>query len=133
MTRDLYDVNNLVYFRLFGETEYEMLKKCIVFYSAISRKGPFVEFDIKKIDSITSYKIKTDLKPVLRKKENFDLQAAKERVKTFILEILVLNEDEKQFLTCFTNKEYKPELLFAEQGILDRIKEHPMAIWKMQN
>jgi hypothetical protein len=108
-------------------------KKCIVFYSAISCKELFMEFDIKKIDSITSYKIKTDLKPVIRKKENFDLEAAKERVEAFILEILVLNDAEKQFLTCFTNKEYKPELLFAEQEILDRIKEHPMVIWKMQN
>lgn len=131
--RDLYDVNNMVCFKLFGETEYEMLKKCIVFYYAISCKEPFVEFDIKKIDSITSHKIKTDLKPVIRKKENFDLEAAKERVKTFILKILVLNDAEKQFLTCFTSKEYKPELLFAEQEILDRIKEHPMVIWKMQN
>ena len=131
--RDLYDVNNMVYSKLFGETEYEMLKKCIVFYSAISGKEPFVEFDIKKIDSIMGYKIKTDLRPVIRKKENFDLEAAKERVRTFILEILVLTDAERKFLTCFTNKEYKPELLFEEPEILDRIKEHPMAIWKMQN
>lgn len=57
----------------------------------------------------------------------------KARVKAFVLEILILTDNEKQFLDCFANKEYKPELLFADQEILDRIKEHPMVIWKMQN
>jgi predicted nucleotidyltransferase component of viral defense system len=131
--RDLYDVNNAIYFKLFRETEYEMLKKCVVFYSAVSRKESFVEFEFEKIDSITSYKIRTDLRPVIRKKENFDLEAAKSRVKAFVLEVLDLTDTEKKFLTCFANKEYMPELLFAEQEILNRIKEHPMALWKMQN
>lgn len=130
--RDLYDVNNMLNFKIFDETKYEMLKKCILFYAAISSKEPFVGFDINRIDSITNNKIKTGLRPVIRKKENFDFVAAKVSVKTFISDLLVLTDLEKQFLTCFRKKEYKPELLFQEPEILDRIRMHPMALWKIR-
>lgn len=30
----------------------------------------------------------------------------------------------------FEQKEYRPELLFSEENILENIKEHPMALWK---
>ena len=32
----------------------------------------------------------------------------------------------------FIAKEYAPELLFDDKEIVERIKEHPMAIWKCQ-
>lgn len=30
--RDLYDFNNMLYFGLFDESEYDLFRKCIVFY-----------------------------------------------------------------------------------------------------
>lgn len=36
-------------------------------------------------------------------------------------------------LDRFENKEYLPELLFKDKDIIDRIKMHPMALWKIQN
>ena len=124
----------MIKFGLFDEEEQQaLLRKSVVFYAAISSKEPFVDFDFKRIDCITNNKIKTGLRPIIRKKENFDFEAAKERVKIFISELLVLTDLEKQFLTSFNNKEYKPELLFQETEILDRIRMHPMALWKMRN
>ena len=41
-----------------------------------------------------------------------------------------LEENERDYLKCFQFKEYKPELLFADSSIIDRIKEHPMALWR---
>ena len=34
--RDLYDFNNMIYFGLFDESEYELFRKCIIFYASIS-------------------------------------------------------------------------------------------------
>jgi hypothetical protein len=45
---------------------------------------------------------------------------------------MVLSKPEFEFMECFENKEYKPELLFQEPEILDRIRMHPMALWKIR-
>lgn len=130
--RDLYDINNMVFFGLFDDSQASLLKKIVVFYSAISSETPPESFDLKRIDGITKYKIKTDLLPVIRKKDDFDLAVAQKRVKAFLSELLMLDENEVAFLDAFRRKEYKPELLFVNQPILSRIQNHPMALWKMQ-
>jgi len=43
-----------------------------------------------------------------------------------------LTANEQLFLTQFANKDYKPELLFDDHAILERVKKHPMALWKIQ-
>ncbi len=37
--RDLYDARNMIRFGIFDESEEEMLKKCVIFYAAISARG----------------------------------------------------------------------------------------------
>lgn len=44
---------------------------------------------------------------------------------------MVLTAQEKEYLDVFERKEYKPELLFEDTAILENVKEHPMALWKM--
>jgi predicted nucleotidyltransferase component of viral defense system len=127
--RDLYDVNNMLNFKLFDDTQEEMLRKCVVFYSVISSKTVPEAFDFDRIYSLTRYKIRTDLYPVIRKSEKFDLLTAQEQVKAYLMRLLVLTDTEFSFLNSFQHKEYRPELLF-DGKILDRIKNHPMALWK---
>jgi len=38
--RDLYDVNNMILFGLFDESEQELLRKSVVFYSALASRTP---------------------------------------------------------------------------------------------
>ena len=38
-----------------------------------------------------------------------------------------------EYMDCFMAKEYRPELLFDDEQIIERIKEHPMALWKCQS
>lgn len=128
--RDLYDARNMIYFGLFDESEEALLRKAVIFYAAISAKEINKTFDTKAIDSITKQKIKTDLLPVIKRKDNFELESAKKIVKDYIADLMLLTKDEKAFLDKFENGEYIPELLFEEKKILDRIKDHPMAIWK---
>ena len=131
-TRDLYDVNNMVHIGLFDDTQIDMLRKFVVFYAAIGGEQAPKSFDFKKLNEITERDIRMRLGPLLRKKERFDLAAAKERVNKYLVKLLSLTEKEKQFLLEFRNGEYRPELLF-DGLILERISAHPMAMWKMQN
>ena len=128
--RDLYDVRNMIYFGLFDESQEALLRKAVVFYAAISAKEINKTFDTKAIDTITKQKIKTDLLPVIKRKDNFELESAKKIVKDYIADLMLLTKDEKAFLDKFDNGEYIPELLFEDKEILERIKDHPMALWK---
>ena len=38
--------------------------------------------------------------------------------------------NEEKYIERFVRKEYVPELLFDDEANLERIREHPMAIWK---
>lgn len=130
--RDLYDFNNMIYFGLFDESKYELLRKCIIFYASISADKINKTFNTSAIDGLEFSKIRRDLFPVLRKKDNFNLDERKEEAKRFIKELMVLTEEEKEYLEMFEKGGYMPSLLFSDNKILENIVEHPMAIWKMQ-
>ena len=128
--RDLYDVHNMIRFGLFDESELPMLRKCVVFYTAISQDEIPEEYDLNRMRAISSRKIKTDLLPVIKKGEFVELESIKKEVMEYLTGLLRLTADEKEFLTRFSNKRYAPELLFDDPSILARIAEHPMAVWK---
>lgn len=127
--RDLYDMFNLQKYGLFDESQEAVFKKCIMFYSAIASENVPEHFDFSRIGNISAQKIKTDLTPVLRRAEHFDLPTAKAEVEEYLKGIL-LPEDDLSFWSAFAKGEYKPELLFDDPEILSRIAEHPMARWK---
>lgn len=127
--RDLYDMFNLQKYGLFDESQEAVFKKCIMFYSAIASENVPEHFDFSRLGNISAQKIKTDLTPVLRRAEHFDLPTAKVKTEEYLKGIL-LPEDDLLFWSAFAKGEYKPELLFDDPEILSRIAEHPMARWK---
>jgi predicted nucleotidyltransferase component of viral defense system len=129
--RDLFDVNNMVTLNLFTGIESAILRKCVVFYHAVGGDRITADLNTDKVFSLTNHNIRTSLQPVLRKRDRFDLSSAQERIKKYLTNLLVLEENERSFLEFFANGEYKPELLFDGE-ILTRIQSHPMAAWKMQ-
>ena len=92
--RDLYDVSNMINAKIFDETSQQNLRKCVVFYAAISAKEINKSFDTSAIDGITKYKIRTDLIPVLIRNNQFDLDIAKKTVKDYIPELLFVLFDQ---------------------------------------
>jgi predicted nucleotidyltransferase component of viral defense system len=131
--RDLYDTNNMIEQNLFSDIDLDMLRKCVIFYAAISAKKINKNFDTSEIDSITFTKIRKDLFPVIKIKGEFKLQEMKEIAKTYINDLMKLNPTEIEFLDKFENNEYLPELLFADDEIIKRLENHPMALWKMEH
>ena len=44
----------------------------------------------------------------------------------------MLSDNEKEFVKEFANKNYRPELLFKDKEIVERISAHPMALWRVR-
>ena len=134
--RDLYDVYNMVTHKLFSSPEeQELLRKCTLFYLTVgsSRKGDttLIEYSIfPSIDKIRFPQIKSQLLPVLKRSERFDFEKAKTEVKTYLMQLLTLTQEEKEYVNRFNHREYTPEFLFQDEEIIKRIRSHPMALWK---
>jgi len=128
--RDLYDFCNMISGNLFADNE-DVFRKAVVFYASISTERPDKSFQTEAIDRIGFTKIKRDLFPVLSNREThkyFDLAAEKEMAKAYIQHLMILMDEEKEYLDRFRRGEYRPELLFSDKKILMRIEKHPMAL-----
>ena len=128
--RDLYDIHTMMEYGLFDESQEPMLKKCVMFYSAIGSDSVPDRFHFEQIASVSQQRVKTDLIPVLRRGTWFDAQQAHEQVIAYLGKLLIPDERELSFWTSFGQQEYRPELLFQDADILARIGQHPMALWK---
>ena len=127
--RDLYDMFNLQKYGLLDKSQEILFKKCIIFYFAITSQIVPDHFNFDGIRKISAQKIKTDLIPVSRRTERFDLSTAQDQVENYLKEIL-LPEGDLSFWKAFAKGEYKPALLFDDVELLSRISRHPMALWK---
>lgn len=130
--RDLYDFYNMIQHQIFNEDELIKIRKCAIFYRAISNEDHNFDFDISNIHSITQRDIRRFLNPVIRLNEKFNLNTAIILVEKYFNTLFMPDKLDLQFLRNFQNNIYSPELLF-EKNITLRIIHHPMAIWKTNN
>jgi predicted nucleotidyltransferase component of viral defense system len=133
-SRDLFDIYILSQNDIFNKDDKILLKKCFLFnYIAIC--GYDIEnLNLKVLDKITQNDIYTKLIPTLKDRnfKNNDVAVMKEKVRIYLNEIVKLNDKELLFYNNFKNGIYTPELLFEDTEILNKIKNHPMVIWKLQ-
>lgn len=88
-----------------------------------------LNFSPKIVDKLQEGTIARDLYPMLVKRVDFDLVNAKNQVKTFLSESIVIAPALQQYIDSFYTNDYRPELIFSGD-MLERVKGHPMAIWK---
>lgn len=100
------------------------------YLSELSNKTDFIKDNLEKVESINFMKFKTQLKPVITKKDKFDVNEAKEIVIKYLKELIIFDESELLFIKEFRNGNYQPELLFEDENIIMNIKAHPMALWR---
>ena len=131
--RDIYDVSRAIDLGILDHSQ--LLKKCFIFYNCIGDDASILDKNYTVIDEVTPRDFKTMLKPVLAKKEKFDYDAAKVKIKKFLDGLLIFSDSEKAFVEKFKENEYKPELLFDTFDYSDiavRVGWHPMAYWRCQ-
>ncbi|MDR0851020.1 MAG: nucleotidyl transferase AbiEii/AbiGii toxin family protein [Clostridiales Family XIII bacterium] len=129
--RDLYDVNLMFDTKLFNADDLVLLRKCAVFYTAVSSKEIPRDYSFDKIADISKHRVKTDLYPMIRNSERFDFESVKAKVGNSIATLMTLTEDEQAFLHKFADGTFEPTLLFNDEDIINRISEHPMVQWKV--
>lgn len=128
--RDLYDMDYMIKSNVIKEEDSEIYRKCVMFYFAIATNTPLLAYSTASIDNITRHKVLTDLVPVIRDREVFQLDDAKRTVKDYLKETVFYTDRDIEFLSLFRGGYYRPELLFDDLDILLRIEDHPMALWK---
>ena len=109
--RDLYDMNYMVQNDFFTKEELALYRQCVVFYLAVATETPITRIDYKSMDTITPHKVITNLRPVIRAHDAFDLIKAKETVINFLDENLFLTDKDMDFLENFKLGRYCPEAL----------------------
>ena len=123
--RDVYDIDHLVQADLFAESDQrDLFRRCVG-----TDKVPDLT-DYSRILELTPRRIRTQLQPVLRKRDWFDLPAAQQRVTAYLSKLLQLEPAEQEFLDAFRGGRWEPELLFSGD-CLERVRSHPMAAWKL--
>ena len=128
--RDLFDVHNMIQNQVIDDLQKPLLRKGVVFYTVVGgNKKPSVPYSLEAIERIQFKQIRTTLLPVLKKGTFYDLEAVKQSVCEYLAALLDLTDSERRFIEHFNANEYRPELLFEDETV-DRIRNHPMAIWK---
>ena len=133
--RDLYDVYTLSKYNLFDDDEKSLLKQCFMLEYIAVNDYKLKDMKIDNIEKLKRQDIKTKLLPTLKdrnpKKSNVD--EMKQAVREYLRDILVVDDNIKEFYQKFQKGIYEPELLFEDKKIIERIKEHPMIMWKLND
>ena len=131
--RDLFDVHNMIRQQVIGEDLKTMLRKGVVFYSAVGGNAkPTETYSLLPIERLQFKQIRTTLLPVLKKGTFYDLELVTHEVCGYLEDLMQLSDNERLFIERFANNEYQPELLFEDKEIVDRVAKHPMALWKIK-
>lgn len=125
--RDVYDVYNLIHQDIIAD--FSLLKKCFIFYNCLSGDIDLLNYKSDKIDALTKRDFFRMLRPMLSKEDKFDYSIAIKEVKEFIFSMLSFDDFEIKFINGFNNKNYVPNYLFNDSEIVERIKNHPMALF----
>lgn len=133
--RDLYDVYTLSKYDLFDNEEKKLLKQCFMLEYIAVNDYKLKDMKIDNIERLKRQDIKTKLLPTLkdRNPRNSNIDEMKQSVREYSKDILIVDDKTKEFYDKFQKGIYEPELLFDNEEIIERIKEHPMIIWKLNN
>ena len=133
--RDLYDVYTLSKYNLFDDDEKSLLKQCFMLEYIAVNDYKLKDMKIDNIEKLKRQDIRTKLLPTLKdrnpRKSNVD--EMKKVVREYLKDILIIDDNIKEFYDKFQKGIYEPELLFVNKKIIQRVKKHPMVMWKLNN
>ena len=131
--RDLYDVQNMLKYSVIPLDKQDLLRKTVLFYLATGAKREIeIPFSFENINHLNFSHIRANLIPMLRKGEHFAFESAKTAVRDYLDKLMELVGNEKLFVEKFNQGVYQPDLLFDDATVVERIREHPMIVWKTE-
>lgn len=131
--RDLFDVYTLSKYDLFDGEEKKLLRECFMLEYLAINSYSLEKLNIERIDKLSKQDIKTRLLPTLkdRNPRNSNVEDMKKAVRKYLQEIIKIDDKVIEFSNQINRGIYRPEILFSDKDIIQRIKEHPMIIWKL--
>ena len=131
--RDIYDVNNMIINKTIKNDEFNLFKKCVIFYSLLSS---FDKANIKvlfeecknRMNAFIGKRVPQYLTATLKQNEEFDINNAVNNISDLLDNILKsLTENEITFIKSFPNVIVD---LFDNDLIDEKVEKHPLIIWK---
>lgn len=133
--RDLFDVYTLIKYDLFDKEEKQLLKQCFMLEYIAICGYKLEQMKIENIEKIKRQDIVTKLLPTLRdmNPRKINLDEMKKDVGKYLKDILVIDSNVNEFYNKFQNGIFEPEIIFNDKEIIERVKVHPMILWKLNN
>ena len=131
--RDIYDVNNMIINKTIENDEFNLFKKCVIFYSLLSSEDKanikvLFEECKNRMNAFIGKRVPQYLTATLKQNEEFDINNAVNNISDLLDNILKsLTENEITFIKSF------PKVivdLFDNDFIDEKVEKHPMIIWK---
>ncbi|MBU2446033.1 MAG: nucleotidyl transferase AbiEii/AbiGii toxin family protein [Bacteroidetes bacterium] len=130
-TRDLYDVYSLSH--QLTKFDKNKLRKALILIGVTSDHD-WRKIGFRTVEPIDQKMIDQELRPLLRSNDELNLEIMKEKVESFLSDLMKYNEAEQRFLNRFVDEGiYEPELLFDDSKQAERLKSHPAVLWKLQH
>lgn len=126
--RDIYDAYRLTLAD--DMVDRSLLRKCAIFYNCVGGEANIDDAIFEILDGVTENKVFRELRPFLSRRDKFSRIEAITVTKEYLKDLFVLTEQEKAFVSEFRKGEYHPVLLFDDGEIIQRIKNHPMVMWR---
>lgn len=137
--RDIYDVHRMIEANMFASAqERKLLRKTFVFYIAVGSSCKAEEVTLPlahfaHIEALSFAQVRSQLLPVLSRDIRFDFEKVRSEVTAFLKEFLTFTTEEQSFIEHFNRREYRPDFLFEDDEIVQRVANHPMALWKCRS
>lgn len=131
--RDIYDVNNMIINKTIENDEFNLFKKCVIFYSLLSSEDKanikvLFEECKNRMNAFIGKRVPQYLTATLKQNEEFDINNAVNNISDLLDNILKsLTENEITFIKSFPNVIVD---LFDNDLIDEKVEKHPMIIWK---
>jgi predicted transcriptional regulator of viral defense system len=134
--RDLYDVSNLrgVYEAL-GPNEREKAHQLVLYYASLSACFPKPFEGRERRFSDRKAELEDQLYPMLRSStERPTLAALMQDAERFITDwVLPKTDGEREYLERLADGDYRPELVFQNESMVNAAAVNPEALWKLEN
>jgi len=128
--RDLYDTQRAL---VNGILEVNNPLKYTLLFLGLAQPVDWRQVTPQKLQEITAKQIDVELTPMLTQDDPFDLETAQSAVTPFLEALLDYSEDERECIDLFlTQGEFRPELLLDDQEEIQRFRNHPAILWRLQ-
>ena len=93
--RDLYYLHSVIRLEKIHGGDVDVFRKYVAFYSAISGLPNTTDMNLEKLRTITPRKVKTELVPVIRRGDGFDLESSLQLVESWLASTLTLTANDR--------------------------------------